>query len=47
MGQMGIVVTDLLGKRIYVDVTIVSSVLANAYHLLRAAKKPGYAAMRA
>ena len=44
---MDIIVTDISGRRTYVDITVVSSVVANAYHLACAANKPGYAAMRA
>ena len=46
-GQMDIITTDFTGARIYIDVTIVSSVVAHRYHLAQAANKPSYAAMRA
>ena len=46
-GQMDIITTDLAGARLYIDVTIVSSVVAHAYHLAQAAIKPSYAAGRA
>ena len=46
-GQMDILTTDFTGSRLYIDVTIVSSVVAHAHHLAQAANKPSYAAMRA
>ena len=44
---MDIITTDFAGSRLYIDVTIVSSVIAHPYHLAQAAKKPAYAAVRA
>ena len=44
---MDLLVTDFMGARAYIDVTIVSPVVHTAYHLASAAKKPGYAALRA
>lgn len=46
-GQMDLLVTDIMGARTYIDVTIVSPIVHTAYHLAAAAKKPGYAALRA
>ena len=44
---MDILVTDSMGARAYIDVAIVSPIVHTAYHLAAAAKKPGYAALRA
>ena len=44
---MDLLITDLMGARTYIDVTIVSPIVNTAYHLAAAAKKPGYAALRA
>ena len=46
-GQMDLIITNLNGRTIYIDVTIVSPVLCSPYHLLQAATKPDYAALRA
>ena len=46
-GQMDLIVADLGGGPTYIDVAVVSPVVATAPHLAGAAKKPGYAALRA
>ena len=46
-GQMDLVVADFGGSTVYIDVTIVSPVLADPHHLAQAAKTPAYAALRA
>ena len=46
-GQMDLIVTNHTGKTQYIDVTVVSPVVNNPSHLSNAAKKPGYAALRA
>ena len=46
-GQMDLIATTLNGQPTYIDVAIVSPVVADPHHIARAAKKPGYAAMRA
>ena len=44
---MDLLVTDFMGARAYIDVAVVSPAVVAAYHLASAAKKPGYAALRA
>ena len=44
---MDLIITNVVGAATYVDVCIVSPILANQYHLTQAANKPGYAALRA
>ena len=46
-GQMDLIITNLGGCTVYIDVTIVSPVVTPPYHLMQAATKPGYAALRA
>ena len=46
-GQMDLIVTNLNGRTVYIDVTIVSPVIVSPFHLAQAANKPGYAALRA
>ena len=44
---MDLIASDFAGATVYIDVTIVSPVVVSSYHLMQAAKKPGYAALRA
>ena len=44
---MDLIVTNFTGSMVYIDVTIVSPIIASPHHLAQAAKKPGYAALRA
>ena len=46
-GQMDLIITNFAGVVTYIDVCIVSPILANQHHLVQAAKKTGYAALRA
>ena len=44
---MDLILTNLGGRTVYIDVTIVSPIVTSPYHLMQAATKPAYAAMRA